>query len=665
MADEDRKPVIIQGSVVDRVINAKRSPVVPAWLRDDITRRAAARHAVRHVAHLALFHGARTPKYAARTVAYSPRGLGRAVYGVAGWVLDWEAAPLRTASVLANDHKMYLAMAKSRAERVHKRSIGALVTGAGLAGGTAAATAFLWPLAWLAVTAACVLFLGYLGRPRYRPFLDVATSLPKAERLTQDIVTRALGALGIAGINAALGKNGDGISYASVPHRDGPGWRVDVDLPFGVTATDIIDRREKLASGLRRPLSCVWPEPASEEHAGRLVLWVGDEPVSKARQPAWPLLKAGEADLFSPVPFGTDQRIRPVTLPLMFANLLIGSIPRRGKTVAMRVVLLTAALHLIAEMRVFELKGTGDLDPLEKVAHHFGSGADDETRERCLASLRQVHEVELIRRAKVIKGLPKDLCPDSKVTPQLAAKKSLGLHPLVFAIDECQEAFADPELGAEFDRYATAIIKRGPALGIMLVLATQRPDAKSLPIGIRSNVSMRFCLQVMDDIANDMVLGTSSYKRGVNSTLFTEHDKGIGYLVGARETATVARTYNIDGRAAERICDRARALREAAGTLTGQAAGEEEPAAPSVSLLADVASVTRGDERVWSETICARLAELRPELYGGWNPTQLANALAPYGIETSQQWSSGANRRGVAAADIAAAMEGRRAHASR
>jgi len=665
MADsEDRAPVVLQGSVVERLINAKRVPVIPVWLRDDVTRKATAKHAMLYARHQVLFHGGRAPKYAARTLAWSPRGLARLAGAAAGWVLDSGAAPLRAKAVEAGDAKTYLALRRAQPSPAG-RAVAVAAAAAVPAAAAAAAGVFLWPLAWLAIAAAAVMFLGYLGRPRYRPFLDVATSLPKAERLTQDIVTRALGALGIAGINAALGKNGDGISYASMPHRDGPGWRVDVHLPYGVTATDIIDRREKLASGLRRPLSCVWPEPAAEEHAGWLTLWVGDEPVSRARQPAWPLLKAGEADLFKPVPFGTDQRIRPVTLPLMFANLLIGSIPRRGKTVAMRVVLLTAALHLTAELRIFELKGTGDLDPLEKVAHHFGSGADDETREKCLASLRQVYEVELIRRAKVIKGLPKDLCPDSKVTPQLAARKSLGLHPLVFAIDECQEAFADPGLGAEFDRYATAVIKRGPALGIMLVLATQRPDAKSLPIGIRSNVSMRFCLQVMDDIANDMVLGTSSYKRGVNSTLFTEHDKGIGYLVGARETATVARTYNIDGRAAERICARARALREAAGTLTGYAAGETEPVTAAVSLLADVAAVTRGEERVWSETICARLGELRPDLYAKWDATQLANALGAYGITTSQVWSSGANRRGVAAADITAAMEGGRSGASR
>jgi S-DNA-T family DNA segregation ATPase FtsK/SpoIIIE len=170
---------------------------------------------------------------------------------------------------------------------------------------------------------------------------------------------------------------------------------------------------------------------------------------------------------------------------------------------------------------VFELKGTGDLDALGKVAHHSGSGADDETIEAALASLRQVAEVELVRRAKVIRELPKDQCPESKVTPQLAARRSLRLHPLVFGLDEAQEAFSHSEYGPMFARYDEQVNKRGPALGIILLLATQRPDAKSLSTGVTSNVSMRFCLRVMDQVANDMVLGTSAYKTGVRATLMT------------------------------------------------------------------------------------------------------------------------------------------------
>ena len=57
---------------------------------------------------------------------------------------------------------------------------------------------------------------------------------------------------------------------------------------------------------------------------------------------------------------------------------------------------------------------------------------------------------------------------------------------MVVTISECQEAFGHPVHGKEFDELCSAIIKRGRALGVMLLLDTQRPDAKTLPGGIAS-----------------------------------------------------------------------------------------------------------------------------------------------------------------------------------
>ncbi len=71
-------------------------------------------------------------------------------------------------------------------------------------------------------------------------------------------------------LNKAVGRGPGGITFPAPITRDGPGWRADIDLPYGVTVTDIVERRDRLASGLRRPLGCVWPEPASDSHAGRL-----------------------------------------------------------------------------------------------------------------------------------------------------------------------------------------------------------------------------------------------------------------------------------------------------------------------------------------------------------------------------------------------------------
>ena len=265
--------------------------------------------------------------------------------------------------------------------------------------------------------------LGILGRPTdATPIFDRAVVPNQIEKLTSDVVVNALAALGIPALTAATAKNPRGaVAFKAPITRDGPGWRADLDLPPGVTVSEVKDKREKLAADLRRSIGCVWPEVDHDQHPGRLILWVGDQDMSKARQPAWPLARNGTADLFRPVPFGTDQRGRIVTVTLMFASVIIGAIPRMGKTFLLRLLLLIAALDPRAELHVYDLKGTGDLAPLERVAHRYRAGDDDEDMAYALADFRALRE-ELRRRTKVIRGLPRDVCPENKVTPELAVQ---------------------------------------------------------------------------------------------------------------------------------------------------------------------------------------------------------------------------------------------------
>src|SRR5207247_4947869 len=114
---------------------------------------------------------------------------------------------------------------------------------------------------------------------------------------TAELVRRGLTSLGMAGINQAVARDPNAISFPVEIHRDGPGHLAIVDLPYGVEAADVIARRGRLASGLRLPLDQVWPEPAPG-HTGRLALWVGHEPASQMTQPRWPLLRDGTVDLF-------------------------------------------------------------------------------------------------------------------------------------------------------------------------------------------------------------------------------------------------------------------------------------------------------------------------------------------------------------------------------
>lgn len=641
----------------------KRRPIIPAWLRSRAELRDAARWLAAHAAHVSAYHATRSPKYAGRLVARTPRGAGRTIVGLVRWVADVEGRPVRLEAVARKDAGEYLKLCERHDARVQQRATIAGAAALLLVGAVVAAWWYGTPWTRWALLGGLVAVLGVLGAPADRPLLDTAVVIARAARLTSEVVVRALSVLGLAGISQALAKDPKAIGFAAPITRDGPGWRADVNLPAGVTAAEVIDRRDKLASGLGRPLGAVWPEPAHEIGPHRLVLWVGDQDMATARQPAWPLARHGTVDLFRAWPFGTDPRGRAVTLELAYTNLLIGSIPGAGKTFALRLPLLAASLDPTVELQVFELKGTGDLEPLGQVATRYASGADDDVISEALQALRDLRR-ECSKRAATIKGLPKSVCPENKVTPELARRRSLGLHLLVVAVDEAQELFAHPEYGPEAGVLAERIIKLGRALGIILLLATQRPDARSVPTGVSANVGTRFCLRVMGQVENDMILGTSAYKNGTRASMFTRRDRGVGWLVGA-EDPQIVRTYYVDGPAAERIAVRARAAREAAGTLSGYAVGQapERPAGRAETLLSDVLGVVPAAEgRVAAEELLGRLATAHPGLYGDLSTDRLTAALRARGIDTSVQVNrpgeSGErrNRRGILRQQVADAV---------
>ncbi|SDP87911.1 DNA segregation ATPase FtsK/SpoIIIE, S-DNA-T family [Actinopolyspora xinjiangensis] len=651
-------------------------PVLPTWLSDREEFREATRWALAYVGHSAAYHAVRCPVYVARVLARVPHGSWRLLQGLVRWVTDAEGRPVRHAAARREDASEYLKLATQRDGRVRARSV--VACGLSVAGVAAVLTghALLPALAEWAVVATAVAGLGWLGAPADQPVVSRAVESTKAPKLTSNIVETALASLGISQINQALAKGGSGIGFPKPISRDGKGWRADVDLPPGATPGDVLERRGKLASGLRRPVGCVWPESDPSEHAGRLVLWVGDKDMRKAKQPTWPLRNGSAVDLFQPQPFGTNQRGRWVDLTLMFVSVAIGSIPRMGKTFALRELLLIAALDPRAELHTYDLKGTGDLDPLEKVTHRHGVGDEPEEIEAALTDMRGLRD-ELRRRARLIRDLAKKgQCPENKVTPELANKTSLGLHPIVIGVDECQVWFEHDQHGDELEDICTDLVKRGPALGIVLILATQRPDAKSLPTGISANVSTRFCLKVQGQTENDMVLGTSKYKQGVRATTFAWEDKGIGYLVGEGADADIVRTVaGLDGPTSEKIAAHARTLRHHAGTLSGHAIGQapEPDETRRDTLLEDILTVVpETEKKVWNERVIPRLVELRPEAYGTYSKAEdLTAALKRHDIHTGQVWGTtddgkGASRIGITRADIAktVAQRNRRGEAS-
>jgi S-DNA-T family DNA segregation ATPase FtsK/SpoIIIE len=166
----------------------------------------------------------------------------------------------------------------------------------------------------------------------------------------------------------------------------------------------------------------------------------------------------------------------------------------------------------------------------------------------------------------------------------------------------------------------------------------------------------------MGQVANDQVLGTSSYRNGVRASMFSRKDLGIGYLAGEGDDPSIVRTYYVDAVGAERVVARAKAARENDGRLTGHAVGDA-PKVSTATLLDDLAAALGTEKSAWSETVIERLADLRPDTYGEWTVEAFAAAIKPYGLTTRQinRTVDGEriNRRGITRAAVDKAIAAR------
>ncbi|MCP2266399.1 FtsK/SpoIIIE domain-containing protein [Promicromonospora thailandica] len=643
--------------VIQHRPTADRRQVLPDWLRSREAFVASARWAVGYGSHVCAYHAVRLPLYALRLAGRAPIGAGRITAAVWRWAADTENTEVRRALLAStkSDPNAFLRVRKETRGQAQRR--GALaVFGLAGASGVAAGVATMADPVWQAATAAVALgVLGVVGRKRDAKITGEAMASAKVPPLTADLIRDALLSLGL-GSMGAVKNDRDAVRFLAIA-RDGAGFRADIDLPPGATASEVMDKRSKLASGLRRPIGCVWPEGDPEVHEGRLVLYVGDRSLAQSGAASWPLAKKGGANIFEPIPLGVDQRGRRVDVTLMYASGIIGAVPRMGKTFTLRLLLLAAALDPRVEIHAYDFKGGADLDPLAKIAHAYRSGDDPEDMAALLADLRALVK-EFRRRSKVLRSLPRDVVPEGKVTDELASRKDLGLHPIFVAFDETQIMFEHDQYGAEARSIVEDLVRRGPAVGIMVWLATQRPDAKSIPTSISANATKRLCLRVMGQVENDMVLGTSMYKNGIRATMFGSRDLGIAYLAGEGDDPVIVRTSYVDGPAADTITDRAHAVRKAQGRLTGLAAGDVEADTDTGTVLDHLLAVWPAEDpawpngKVWSDDLAARLGEHLPSLYEGWTGAQVNAAVKPHGIRTVQVKHDGTNKRGLSRADV-------------
>lgn len=622
-----------------------RIPIIPAWLRNPGQRSATLRALVANLGYYAAFHATRSPKYVAKLAWYAPVG----VFRVGGRLLHWATAEegnwgLRQNAANTNDAFTWQALNKTRSRESKARwwALGAGAAAICTAGTALAVAEYLGEVmpavGWYATATGAALLLARAGRPADRRITDRVSNRPPFVKLTADMVRQALISLNLPRFT----EPGQVEFVHPGIHRDGPGWLARINLPAGMEAVKVLEKRGGLSSALRLPVDQVWPS-AGPEHAGQVDLWVGYQPASMMDEPRWSLASENaRTSVFDEHEFGTDERQRPVKTDMFARSFLIGGQPGSGKTYAARAVGTVAALDPTVEFKIAEFKGTGDFLDFEPLCSTYVVGVDDEAFKQGAAILTWALAEAERRGKRILDAKKAGLAPEGKVTPELARRKGSGLHPIVILIDEAHELFAAmPEAADKAER----LIKRARALNMIVILATQIPDKTSLPPNITRCVTNRWCLSVAGQVENDMILGTGAYKRGLTGTVYRPKvDSGWGVMTGGPTPISVKSHFPDPATAAAMI---AHAIALRGGTVT---TADDLPAARD--LLSDLADVSASNGQHWT-TAALALTDRWPNAYPGLTAEALSSlARTSLGIESRDVKIAGTNLKGYRLADI-------------
>ncbi|MCQ4081140.1 FtsK/SpoIIIE domain-containing protein [Streptomyces sp. RB6PN25] len=360
-----------------------------------------------------------------------------------------------------------------RLDRVEERVYAAATTSAAggwLASATALGVSRL-PLPWLLLTGTAAAGVPWWTHRRRRA------------RVTVDRTIRAW-----PEVAESIGLMGSQIVSATV---DAWGWRARVSLRRGQTVADAVSRVPAIESGLgtRRGAVRVTPD---ETRADRFALRV------LARDPhAEPVVWTGPSavSICDPIELGVYEDASPVRVSFLRRHALIGGIAGSGKSGVLNVILANLAACPDVVLWGIDLKGGMELRPWAACLDRLATTAQE------AADLLRDGVGVLDGRAGALSHRGLRVWEPSTLEPAL-----------VIVVDEYAELAEEAQdaLG-----YADSIARRGRAVAVTLLAATQRPTQQAMgKKAVRSQMDVRLCLRVRERRDVDLVLGQGMLAAG-------------------------------------------------------------------------------------------------------------------------------------------------------
>jgi antitoxin (DNA-binding transcriptional repressor) of toxin-antitoxin stability system len=418
-------------------------------------------------------------------------------------------------------------------------TIGAALAGSRLGLGTRAERAYAMTVTtvtggWLTVATATG-----PGRPPLPLILMAATCLLGApwwahrRRRARVRVERLLAAW--PEIAPAVGLAGSRVMSAVV---DVWGWRAQFGLARGQTISDVIARVPAIESGLGtfRGAARVYPTP--DDLANRFELRVLDKD-PHADAIIWP--GPSVASITEPIDLGPFEDAMPAKVLLLRRHALFGGATGSGKSGGLNVLMgnLTACADVV--IWAIDLKRGMELGPwaacIDRLATSPSEARGLLADAVAILEARAAHLAEVGRRVW-------------EPSPEMPA--------LVILIDEYAELV---ESAAEATGDADSIARRGRAVAVTLIAATQRPTQKAMGQGaLRSQMDVRICFRVRERRDVDLILGQGALTAGWQAHRLNGPGK---FLISAPEydTPRRARAYLVTDEAVAETADEHASLR--------------------------------------------------------------------------------------------------------
>jgi S-DNA-T family DNA segregation ATPase FtsK/SpoIIIE len=314
-------------------------------------------------------------------------------------------------------------------------------------------------------------------------------------------------------IAQAVGLAGSRVMSAVV---DVWGWRARFALARGQTITDVIAKLPAIESGLGTFRGAVRIYPTSDDLANRFELRVLDKD-PHADAITWPGLSV--ASITEPIDLGPFEDAMPARVLFLRRHGLFGGATGAGKSGGLNVLMgnLTSCADVV--IWAVDLKRGMELGPWAECIDRLAT-----TPAEARALLADAVAI-LEARATYLAATGRRVWDP---TPDMPA--------LVIVVDEYAELV---ETAPDATGDADSIARRGRAVAVTLIAATQRPTQKAMGQGaLRSQMDVRICFRVRERKDVDLILGQGMLSAGWHAHTLNAPGK---FLVSAPEHDTPRR----------------------------------------------------------------------------------------------------------------------------